>query len=375
MKGNIDKLDFLRGIAILLVFGYHSLLVIFEGFEIKHYGSFLLSDEYTLGQILLNLTPVGMGFLGVQLFLILSGFLIHLGYLKAGQRIEYLRFYNKRVWRIYPAYLLALVLFAITVGHNGPLDLFSHLGLFHTLIESSVYSINPSFWSLALEMQLYLLYPLYLVLRQKLGLNKSVLAVAVVSITLLALGSALGWNKSYVYHKLVFSQWIVWVLGAYLAERYSQGERLYTAHPIWFAVALLVLLPLRLTVVFDAFSKIFYSLYFVYLIDWCLHTNFKVRPFWEKIGKVVNLIGLCSYSIYLFHQPFLKAFIHFFSPSGSKSYLFVGSALSFLMFFALSYVCYRVVELRFIKIGNQLYSLVTKGSKKEEAAKEPVLSR
>jgi peptidoglycan/LPS O-acetylase OafA/YrhL len=94
---HIDKIDILRGIAILLVVLYHSQLVLFPHFE--EIGK---RDTKT---IILNLMPTAYGWIGVQLFLIVSGFLIHFGFLSRNGSLNLVSFYSRRFWRIYPRIL------------------------------------------------------------------------------------------------------------------------------------------------------------------------------------------------------------------------------------------------------------------------------
>ena len=107
------------------------------------------------------------GWIGVQLFFALSGFLITAGLLDSRTRPHYFRdFYAKRALRIVPLYYT--VLFALLVllpwlarrprrsaaRHQAPLWFFAP-----NWIESSPYGF-AHFWSLAVEEQFYLLWPL-----------------------------------------------------------------------------------------------------------------------------------------------------------------------------------------------------------------------
>lgn len=110
---------------------------------------------------------------GVPLFFIISGYLLAASMArlnKAGEvggqivwnrffRHPVFRFYGLRIRRIYPAYLFWLfILWGISPTDGG--DLLSHLFNLHNLFSAYNRSINPVFWSLAVEFQWYLLAPL-----------------------------------------------------------------------------------------------------------------------------------------------------------------------------------------------------------------------
>jgi peptidoglycan/LPS O-acetylase OafA/YrhL len=138
-------LDHLRALAILLVFLYH-------------YGLFAHPDW---------ITTVGeFGWTGVDLFFVLSGFLIAsqlFQSLKSGHGLKLKEFYIKRSFRILPAYLFILLLyFTIPAFSERPglpplwkfLTFTQNLGL--DLRETRAFSHA---WSLCIEEQFYLLFP------------------------------------------------------------------------------------------------------------------------------------------------------------------------------------------------------------------------
>jgi len=350
----LEKIDVLRGVAILLVFGFHSLIGIFGDFEIEAYKGFWYDSSHTSpSQLALNLNPVGLGHVGVKLFLIISGFLIHWGYLRGGGRFEPAKFYNKRFWRIYPPYLVALLLFAVTLGTaGGAFSLLTHLTLTHNFFKSTNFSINPSFWSLALEMQLYLIYPLYLVLYKRLGLQNSVLIVGLVALAAIEVQLATGVRTD----TSIFKMWFVWVLGAYLGENYFHKRRLYTGKGIYLALGYAVYIFLSATVLSPYLGDVLFSVLAIYGIDWYLHTENAFPFFPKKVANWLAVIGVYSYSIYLFHQPFLKKLIQFFSFNfASKLWCALGTGLAFGVIFGVAYLSYQVLELDSIKYGNRFF--------------------
>src|SRR5882724_4472054 len=120
--GHLQRIDLFRAMAIIMVFCFHgfgaSLTYAelpwagnFRDYSAAPYSAYLTFYVFTLGQ------------LGVPLFFVISGFCIHLSFLRWAlrqsddgppQKISNFiwQFYYRRFWRIYPAYLAALALFS-----------------------------------------------------------------------------------------------------------------------------------------------------------------------------------------------------------------------------------------------------------------------
>ena len=162
----------MRGIAILLVVFYHNF-----GF-VKYFF---------------------FGWLGVDLFFVLSGFLITDILLKTVNKQGYFKnFYAKRVLRIFPLYYLSLIIFLVILPRikGFPLDFdfyVDHQWWFWTYLQNwflIFYDVGNTstaiqhYWSLAVEEQFYIIWPLviYIVRKPKLLLAiAGLLLLAVIS--------------------------------------------------------------------------------------------------------------------------------------------------------------------------------------------------
>jgi peptidoglycan/LPS O-acetylase OafA/YrhL len=150
-RTRLPALDGLRGLAILLVLVHHVRSVF-----VPHLHPSLVSG----------------GFLGVDLFFVLSGFLITgllLDEFRARQGVSLPSFYRRRVMRLYPALVVLLVAHAIYATRVGiPFDverehLVSVLFYYSNWRETlSIPEGTGHLWSLAVEEQFYLLWPLVL---------------------------------------------------------------------------------------------------------------------------------------------------------------------------------------------------------------------
>lgn len=163
---HVPELDGLRGIAVLIVMLYHFTAV-------KKYGTSIL-DEVVYG---LSKT----GWLGVDLFFVLSGFLITGILLRArGTSKSYFKsFYVRRVLRIFPLYYAYLFLFFVLLPifadqvfpakQLAQLESLLDIQAWFWLYASNIYTFlqgdhtglaTSHFWSLAIEEQFYLVWPL-----------------------------------------------------------------------------------------------------------------------------------------------------------------------------------------------------------------------
>ena len=151
VRERLDILDGLRGIAIVLVVWYHIGLVSGQTFGALDF----------IAQA---------GFLGVELFFFISGFCLFYPYARAlieGRPMPSLsRFFERRILKIVPSYVLALAVF-MTVYHaqfatpqDVALQLISHLTFLHTFNPATYGAISGPLWTIGVEVQFYLLFPL-----------------------------------------------------------------------------------------------------------------------------------------------------------------------------------------------------------------------
>jgi peptidoglycan/LPS O-acetylase OafA/YrhL len=147
----LDILDGLRGLAILLVVWYHVWLVSGQAFGPL---SFIAQA----------------GFLGVDLFFFISGFCLFYPYARASSegraQPSTRRFFERRILKIVPSYLIALAVFALVYRdqfgsvQNTLLQLATHLTFMHTLSPTTFGAISGPLWTVGIEVQFYLLFPL-----------------------------------------------------------------------------------------------------------------------------------------------------------------------------------------------------------------------
>lgn len=149
----LGVLDGLRGIAMLLVLWYHV-------WEI----SWLPAPLHAL-----QFVPE-TGFVGVDLFFYISGFVIVYPFVKALARGEapppWGHFAYRRAIKIVPSYLLCIAV-CIAIGYaqfasagEAARDIVTHLLFIHTWWPDTYGSINGVLWTLAVEVEFYAIFPL-----------------------------------------------------------------------------------------------------------------------------------------------------------------------------------------------------------------------
>jgi peptidoglycan/LPS O-acetylase OafA/YrhL len=148
----VPGLDYLRGLAVLLVVLYHGLYWSDNG--VSHYkivGTFLGATVF--------------GWLGVNLFFVLSGFLITGILLDTKTKPDYFkRFYERRSRRILPAYFLTILLL-LAGGLFTVHDILPAVFFLSNLTSLTHFPKHYGpFWSLAVEEQFYLVWPVTVLL-------------------------------------------------------------------------------------------------------------------------------------------------------------------------------------------------------------------
>jgi hypothetical protein len=363
---HLAKVDMLRAIAILFVFFFHAQNKLFPHYFIESF-----NDDHTLKvssfkDVVLNFSPISYGWSGVHLFLLISGFLIHLGFLKIKDRFTWKGFYSKRFWRIYPPYILILLVVSVVkkssyfYSTTGIFKhLLSHIFFVHNFSDSTFFSLNGSFWSLALEVQLYLIYPLLLFLRRKYGMRNAFLFTLAFSLFFNILGIVFdnfGTDKSYTFSLLQL--WFVWAGGAYLSEQHFNGQRIFGKRVLLYAVVFFIMETVSKYFSFtNYFQNYFVTFGWLAFMEWFLYQS-KISTT-GIISRVMVLIGLCSYSIYLIHEPIMgdifvgikliPPYIH--SALLTNISKLITPVIAFVVTFLISYSIYLFVEKKSIAFG------------------------
>jgi peptidoglycan/LPS O-acetylase OafA/YrhL len=168
-------LDGLRGLAALFVVLHHMWLSSWPFFPQDR-------GPWFLGWLL-------YGHLGVAVFIVVSGYSLTLAPVRSGGALTggVRRFIRRRAWRILPAYWAALVLSALAFGlllhpEVGDGTVARSFGI-HAVLLQDVFGntpVNGTFWSVAVEWQIYFVFPLILLLAWRWSMAAAIAVTTVV---------------------------------------------------------------------------------------------------------------------------------------------------------------------------------------------------
>lgn len=145
---HIRELDGLRGIAVVLVLIYH-----FFNYSMLHKS--WTGVAYSISRITEH------GARGVDLFFVLSGFLITGILLDGRENPHFFKdFYARRALRILPVYYSVLLVILLCYAHSGSYVVLSFFYLSNIAPVLGIPMINGAMWSLSVEEHFYLFWPL-----------------------------------------------------------------------------------------------------------------------------------------------------------------------------------------------------------------------
>lgn len=346
----IKELDGLRALSIFLVFIFH-----------------------------LDFELASIGWAGVNIFFVLSGFLITGILLESKGREDYFkRFYIRRSLRIFPIYYLVVILFSVFIyvgfgEHSHLLALFTYTQNFPIAFSESskILSVLGHTWTLAIEEQFYLIFPLiiYFLSEKYLKVVLVVLCIITPMLRILLIDS----NYPFLQSTLLISQMDALFLGAILAllYRYNDSHTIKILGRISFISGLLLFLLILfkitqgtklidywngyklfanpnnylsnpLTVqIFTAVDLLALSLIIFVIQD---------RGFFKKLfgSRPLVHIGQISYGIYLFHWPVIFLLSKFFNTYGEFNIIVV--ILSMGLTYVISLFSYTYFESYFLRL-------------------------
>jgi peptidoglycan/LPS O-acetylase OafA/YrhL len=366
-----ESLDSLRFSSFLVVFIYH--FINYLPFHPK-IGSNYLAIHY--------LNKIGP--LGVNFFFVLSGFLITYLLLiekNNSEKINLKKFYLKRVLRIWPLYYVVLILgfFVYPYLGLGKIDLdgiTKHLWKYlffinnYDRIATGFAGINSNslgvMWTIAIEEQFYLVWPLVILLVKK----ERLLLVFVSLIIISVLFRSFYWNNYEVIYFHTLSVFSDLVVGSIIAYGIIYSPKFVTLIKEMPKSTILFIYTLGLFFLFlfvnyntnqsmIIFSRLIISLFFSFIIlEQCFNQSSIVG-----INRLylIKKLGIITYGLYCLHLPVIGVFQKInstFAINTNNDFIFILQGIMALVFsIFVSYISYIFFEKKFLNIKNKMNTI------------------
>lgn len=311
----------------------------------------------------------GGGWLGVDVFFVLSGYLITTLLLNENDRYERIslrRFYARRALRLYPALLIMIVAglpFYSLLGDGGTLAGYGVSALIAgTYVQDFVngFTGNPHgefghTWSLAVEEQFYLIWPIVLVLMLKFRARVLTLTLIAAGVTLatlivLSLQEASPDGISDGAYYLPWSRFSTLFIGCAVAIALHRGVSLRWLQRPWIGIASLAAI-IALVLAASAVGRYPHFVWQAPLMAfasaalvWNLSAGPSPLTRWLGV-KPLEWIGRRSYGIYLYHLPVLVILGAYVSVRRS-----ILALLMVIVTMVVAGISYRFVEIPFLRM-------------------------
>lgn len=358
MKNSIfyrPDIDGLRAIAVLGVIIYH--------FDILFYSKKVFPG----------------GFVGVDIFFVISGFLITriISNKIKTNSFSVLEFYVKRIRRIVPLLFFIImisILFFYPLLYNHSFEEYIKSLISAVLFSSNLFfylqdsywaessSLKPFLhtWSLGLEEQFYIFYPLFLMYLYKNNFDKIKVLFSLAIISFLAILSFEFIDKEAIFYLIFFRIWEFIIGGSIIFINNCKSNRLMNEFfsslgLLFILISFLFFYPKEAN-----YYKLILPVVGTYFILFFHSEDTLTYRFLSN--KVFVFIGLISYSMYLWHQPIIV----YFRLESLETLTFVNKIYIFIFIFILSYFSWKFIEQPFrnkYKFSNyvivKFYILVT----------------
>jgi peptidoglycan/LPS O-acetylase OafA/YrhL len=307
----LDAVDGLRGIAIALVFVYHCWLVYGVQANVP------VIDAFTK-----------TGFLGVELFFALSGFCMLYPFAQAHvhgtQAPSWSHYAFRRAVKIFPSYFIALTVFAVLYapkyGSHLPFAYLAHLTLLHPLFDGDFQSISGPLWTIGVEAQFYVIFPLFcgFILRRPLWAAASIVVIAEgyrTALTLTGHDTSFFWVNQVVAFLDIFA---AGMFAAYLVVWYqARADRIPHRIATGVSAGAMVLAIAAMIVLSQSSAMNDQTDFFLWESHWRFSLSFLLFvivastslafPKWRAIiaNPVFTFLALISYNLYLWQLEVL----------------------------------------------------------------------
>ena len=346
----LQFLDGFRGLAILLVVIFHAYVQ--------------WPEHYPYGDSYAEFPVIKLGWLGVQLFFLISGFVIFMTL----DKTETFRMYIYKRWlRLFPAMLIASVLIYATlpIFHERPDGIPPNIlsllpGLTFTLpswwsklVGFDIPLLESAFWSLYVEFKFYVIAGLtYFILGRKFLIPVLVSLFAfwfvVYSLSTVVEFQFLGILKS-ISNALDLKHFGWFAAGAMFYLNFQNQKP--RADEKWFNLGILMMIASSFTVKSEAVGFDFEIVIGALLISAIFAVSFKSRMLQQLLqSKILLFFGFISYPLYLIHENAMTSIIIKMADLAPWLHPFLSPYPAILFLVSVAYVISRYWEPKLIKL-------------------------
>lgn len=325
MKNEIKSLTGLRGIVALWVSFFH-----LSRFRID-----------------IIQTVVGKGYVAVDIFFVLSAFLLAISYANKFKALDFNAiqiFYKKRINRIYPVYILSVIFIALFLIDASRTQILVNAALLQCFFNPN-YSLGIVYWSLSTEWICYLLFPfmLFLIVRYEIRSEILIITGLILRVMLPYLPNDLYWGveepvqirKSFKYLDVIYGlNSLVRTISSYF---FGIGIAFLSVSHLKKKLVIYIAVLLSLLLLYTEKGLFFIPLLSAIIIKQLYEgENNLIKTF---LGSgVIYFLGNISYSLYIIHYIIYTQGWMFFSSG------FLNSIVLITISIILSYFSYILIE-------------------------------
>ncbi len=385
---SIPTLDGMRGIAVLLVLAFH--------FAWTFPGDDPAASKEVVERLAVHAHAfLWSGWIGVDLFFVLSGYLITRGLVSPSKRALGMRmkmFWMRRVLRIFPIYYAVVIvgsILGLAVGGWIPgLAYWLYMQNYALAFDDEVLRWTAHFWSLAIEEQFYFVWPIVALTLSRRRLIPVILVLIVGTVLLRAgltfKGASIGalhlfWSSEEQVAKFVYRATPTradgLLLGAFVAV--TQREVAHPVSAIWrrlrFPIFVLTSLALaglyllagglndydRRVIAIGYFTL---ALFFASAVSLCADGDIGERAARFLSSRPLVACGKVSYGMYIFHWPLVVGLVPRLSAlqrdMALGSQIALGAAVivcGTAVIYAAAAVSYRFFETPFLSLKGRFH--------------------
>ena len=336
----IKVIDGLRFVAIFLVFIQHV--------QHKYIEQFPAYEMNVLQEINSKLA------VGVELFFLISGFVIclQLNQINKFDLNQILNFYGKRISRIWPPYLISLILGSVLLTWYSSIkinEIFEHLLVSSVLIHNLIYGygsiINPVAWSLEIEIQFYIIAPLIFIISNK--FPESYKKYIFISFGILGYILFLIIKKILPDTPIFILLYLPYFMaGAIICQMYLKKLLIQATKFDFLSIFFILIIPILFWL--DIRFKVIIISQILCILVYCILRSAYFKYILEN--TYIAFIGLISYSLYLIHNLILYFFgekiMEIIKIHNSKVDFLEYFLVMIIIIFPISILFYKKIEIR-----------------------------